>query len=110
MRTLIFVGVVLGIAALAASACSSGTASGTGNPSCETTASGGNPGDPNCFDYFHCGASVYTLDCSNGSCACVVNDAGTKTVPYEPAFCAVDAGSDLNAALKAANAACGWGL
>ena len=68
---------------------------------------------PNCFFWADCGELHFEVDCGEkagaGQCRCD-GDEG-RTVPYDPAFCAMDRaqpGAGLRKVLDAAATACRW--
>jgi hypothetical protein len=67
---------------------------------------------PTCFFWADCGELHFEVDCAKGGpgkCRCDGEDG--RTVPYDPAFCTLDAarpGAGLRAVLGAAASACRW--
>jgi hypothetical protein len=67
---------------------------------------------PTCFFWADCGELHFEVDCAAGGpgkCRCDGEDG--RAVPYDPAFCTLDAtqpGAGLRAVLGAAASACRW--
>lgn len=89
-------------------ACSSGGSGGSASQ-CKLVAHGYTGTASECRIIADCVGASRRFDCkADAGCSCNVNDASTKTVPFDPEYCRYDhdAGADPNVAQ--ARAVCGW--
>jgi len=102
---------VSGVAQALAAACSIGGSGGSGGASgqCKLVAHGytGTPGQ--CRIIADCVGASRRFDCqADGGCSCTVNDASTKTVPFDPEYCAYSPDAGAAPDVARARAVCGW--